>query len=157
MKNNKGFTYVELILVLAVMMLVASFTTITIGLVSRNNVSKAGDKLVSKISEARMVTIAKGVDKGTAIIKYENGRYYCSVDEQTYKVASDPISISIIKDDGDELNVSSLGSVEIKFNRSTGGLNSSNSEYDLLKIENVSSGKRVNYKFQKITGKLELQ
>ena len=157
MKNNKGFSYIELILVLGVMMIVVSFVTISIGLVSRNSVTKAGDKVASKISEARMMTIAKGVEKGAAVLKFENGSYYCVIDETSYKVASEPVSISIVKDNGDVLSVSALGNVPIKFNRNTGGLNSSNSDYDLLRVENISSGKRVVYKFQKITGKLELQ
>lgn len=157
MKNNKGFSYIELILVLGVMMIVVSFVTISIGLVSRNSVTRAGDKVTSKISEARMMTIAKGVEKGAAVLKFENGSYYCVIDETSYKVASEPVSISIVKDNGDVLSVSALGTVPIKFNRNTGGLNSSNSDYDLLRVENISSGKRVVYKFQKITGKLELQ
>lgn len=157
MKNNKGFSYVELILVLAVMMLIVSFATISIGLVTRNNVTKAGDKLYSKLSEARMLTIAKGVEKGKAVLKYENGNYYCVLDGQSYKVASKPVSVYIVCDDGTVLNASNLGSVDIKFNRNTGGLNSSNNNYDKLVIENMSNNRKVEYKFQKITGKLELQ
>ena len=157
MKNNKGFSYIELILVLGVMMLVVSFVTISIGLVSRNSVTKAADKVSSKISEARMLTIAKGVEKGAAVLKFENGSYYCVLDGESYKVASEPVSVSVVKDNGDVLSVSSLGTVPIKFNRNTGGLHSSNNDFDLIRVENASSGKKVEYKFQKITGKLELQ
>ena len=109
MKNNKGFTYVELILVIGIMVLVTGLVTISIGLISR-------------VSEARMMTIAKGVEKGAAILEYQNGNYYCVLDGEQYKVASDPISISIIKDDGTVISVADAGSVPIKFSRNTGGL-----------------------------------
>ena len=156
MKNNKGFTYVELILVIGIMVLVTGLVTISIGLISRNNVTKAGDKISSKVSEARMMTIAKGVEKGAAILEYQNGNYYCVLDGEQYKVASDPISISVIKDDGTVISVADAGSVPIKFSRNTGGLYSSNTDYDILRIENSSGGKKVEYKFQKISGKLTL-
>lgn len=156
MKNNKGFSYVEMILVIGIVAIIASFATISIGLVSRNNVTKAADKVYSKVSEARMMTIAKGVEKGAAVLEYQNGTYYCVLDGEYYKVASDPISISVIKDDGTVISVSDAGTVPIKFSRNTGGLNSTNYDYNKLRIENASGAKRVEYEFQKVSGKLKL-
>ena len=91
-KNNKGFSYVELILVIAIAAILMGLVGLTIGLVSRTNVNKAGDKLYTTMNQARATTMGKG--GGTHI------EIYCEGDEYYYFVG-DPS-----KDNREELSVS---------------------------------------------------
>ena len=157
-KSNKGFSYIEVMIVLGIASIIVAFSSISIGLVSRSNINKAGDKLTSAISEARMVSMTKGEEKGKIVISFSNGNYYYTIDGQTKKFASNPITISVLADDGSVLEtVTASHSVTIKFNRNTGGVNNSNpyNTYGKLKIGNNT--KSVDYKIYRVTGRFVLE
>lgn len=100
-KNNKGFSYIELVLVLGIIAVLLSVMALSMGLVSRTNVNKACDNLATVLSQARSTTMAKGQDNGSLCILYEDETYYYFVgdpyssefDESKTKFASSPIEL----------------------------------------------------------------
>ena len=83
-KNNKGFSYVEMIIVIAIMALMVGMITLSIGMVNRNNVSRAGDKLATMIDKARVSAMTKGPKKGFLNIALVDGAVYAAVGEQMF-------------------------------------------------------------------------
>ncbi len=75
-KNDKGFSYVELILVLAIMALMVAMIGLSYGLVTRNNVSKAAAKMESVFNTARITSLSKGSEAGALNLMQENGTVY---------------------------------------------------------------------------------
>ena len=78
-KNNKGITYVELIIVISIMAIMAGFVTISMGTVYRNNVGRAADALESATKEARNAALSKGTENGCLNLLYEDGKLYAYV------------------------------------------------------------------------------
>ncbi len=74
--NNKGVTYIELILVITVMTLMVAFATISMGTVSRNNIYRAKDEVISSINNARSSALTNGSDKGWSNFTVKNGNLY---------------------------------------------------------------------------------
>lgn len=156
MKSHKGLSYIELILVLTISIIVVGLASLGVGLVSRNNVTKAGDKLNSAVAESRSVSITKGTENGKIVLSKVGSKYYYTLDGTTKQFASDPVSV-VYNNGGTSETVSTSHSVEIKFNR-MGGLVGASTDpsvnYD-LKLSNGS--KEVVYRFKKVTGRLVLQ
>lgn len=75
-KNNKGMSYVELLLVLAIMAILVAVASLTIGLISRTNVNRGAEKLVSAINLARSTSMARGRSDGALEITYDGDNYY---------------------------------------------------------------------------------
>jgi len=80
--NNKGITYVELIIVISIMSIMAGFVTISMGTVYRNNVGRASDSLESAAKEARNTSLAKGTENGCLNLLYENGKLFAYVGQE---------------------------------------------------------------------------
>lgn len=128
-KNNKGFSYVELIIVLAIIAVLIGMVSITIGLVSRTNVAKAADKLENTLNQARTTSMARGSSRGTITIRCGNdGWYYYSVGggEDVKLVSTQAkISLSYSENSGGVVTTStntltSGSAVTISFEQSTG-------------------------------------
>ncbi len=74
---NKGLSYLELVLVMAVMALVVSFSTITINTVYNNNVSRSADTMYSALNKARNTAMTRGTKYGwITFINKDNVVYY---------------------------------------------------------------------------------
>lgn len=73
---NKGISYVELILVIAIMAILSGLISISIGTINGNNVSKAADIAASAINEARISSLTKGSNLGYVSFAVRNGNYY---------------------------------------------------------------------------------
>lgn len=82
-RNNKGFSYVELILVMAIIAIMIGLMSLTIGLVSRTNVNKAAEKLHATMNQARSTSVARGTTNGTLEISYDGSTYYYYVGDPT--------------------------------------------------------------------------
>ena len=62
--NNKGFSYVEMLMVLAVMAIMIGMVTISIGTINRNTVARTSEKLESLSNKARTSALTKGSQNG---------------------------------------------------------------------------------------------
>lgn len=76
--SNKGFSLVELMVVIAIMAVATGLVSITYSLVHNANVSKAANTLDTVFNKARVQSMAKGTDAGqlTLWIDDDNILYY---------------------------------------------------------------------------------
>jgi prepilin-type N-terminal cleavage/methylation domain-containing protein len=78
--RNKGFTLVELLVVMAISMIVATLVLISFNVVDNANVTKSAHRLEHMIRTARSRAMAKGADAGTLTIeKRGDGNYYAVI------------------------------------------------------------------------------
>lgn len=75
-KSNKGLSYIEVMIVLAIASILVGLASISLGLVSRSNVHKGADNLDLAFSKSRSISLAKGTEAGTLNILNQNGVYY---------------------------------------------------------------------------------
>lgn len=68
MKNNKGVTYVELVLVISIMAIMVGFVSITMSTVNRNNATKAAHRMQTALAQAKSVSMAKGTNNGQLML-----------------------------------------------------------------------------------------
>lgn len=78
-KNNKGFSYVELMIVIAIMGILVGLVSLSFTLVDRTNVAKAGDRLVSVLNQGRTNALTKGSSSGYVYFTKKNGALYAYV------------------------------------------------------------------------------
>jgi len=126
--NNKGFSYVELILVLAIMAIMVAMIGISYGLVTRNNVTKAAAKMESLFNTARITSLSKGSEAGALNLKAENGKIYYGIGKydpdttlnqvEWVKFAQTPVYVTL----SDGSSNTDLGSsvITYKYNPSSG-------------------------------------
>lgn len=77
--NDKGVTYIELLLVIAVMSLMVAFASISMGAANRNNIYRAKDEVVSSINQARSGALTSGSNNGWSNFTVKNGNlYHCA-------------------------------------------------------------------------------
>lgn len=134
-QNNKGFSYVEMIIVLAIMTLMVGFLTISIGTNKRNEMARAAEKMESHVNKARTISMTKGTGSGCLNIGYVDKAYYVYVGEDLvgYGGSSDERAVRV-KELGEKLcsgdiNITLSGSIDedhpfrrLKFKQSTGGI-----------------------------------
>jgi len=75
-KNNKGFSYVEMILVLGIIAIMMGIIALSTNLIGRTNVNKGCDNLNNALTQARTATMAKGNFDCAMSIFCEDGKYY---------------------------------------------------------------------------------
>jgi len=75
-KNKKGFSMVEVLVVMSIIMVLSAVAGLSISVVNNANVSKAAKKLDSMYNDARVTAMAKGEAKGKLTLKVVNGKYY---------------------------------------------------------------------------------
>jgi len=135
-RNNKGFSYVEMLVVIGIMAVMTGFLAITIGTANRNNVRRAKESIEAKFNEARISAMSKGTEKGYLIIARYKGSIYTYVGEMVNpdtvafytaediskrgtKLCSSQLVIQV----GDiEMNSAVGDLVYVKFKQSTGGV-----------------------------------
>ena len=110
-KNNNGFSYVEMLMVLAIMAIMIGMVTISIGLVGRTNVSRTSEKLESLVNKARTNALTKGKQNGFLNVVEVDGAVYAYVGEM---IADD--MPEAVKEKGEKLCSADL---EIKMVEST--------------------------------------
>ena len=131
-KNNKGFSYVEMLMVLAIMAIMIGLVTISVGLIGRTTVSRIADKMESLCNQARTNALTKGSDQGYLNIAQIGGNVYAYVGEM---IADD--NADAVRSKGDKIctaeyeimtNFVGLGSTSdgqvhrVAYKQSTGGV-----------------------------------
>ena len=87
--NNKGFSYVEMLMVLAIMAIMIGLVTISVGLIGRTTVSRVADKMESLCNKARTNALTKGSNQGWLNLAQTGGQVYAYVGE---KIADDDVA-----------------------------------------------------------------
>lgn len=121
-KNNKGISYIEFILVLAIMILLTGLVTVTMSIVNRNNVTKAADKVSTGINHAKTLSLSKGTNKGsiTFVANGSNYYYYYGENENDkYLVCNSPCSMQIIVK-GTSYSITNNQKIKLKISPTTG-------------------------------------
>lgn len=85
--NNKGFSYVEMIVVLGIMALMVGMITFSYGMINRNNVNRASETLESMAKQARVNAMTKGTSNGYLTIAKVDNDIYAAVGPQYTTVA----------------------------------------------------------------------
>ena len=161
--NNKGFSYVELILVLAIMSIMIGMIGLSIGLVTRNNVTKAAAKMESAFNTARITSLSKGSEQGAINIMQENGAvYYCigKFDPEDpncpewKKIAQSPVRITMANG-SDHYDLADGSILVYKYNPSSGAFKTDTFPYSQIIFTNGS--KESSLILYKTTGKCKVQ
>ncbi len=121
--KNKGISYIEFILVLAIMILLTTLATVTMSIVNRNNTTKGADRVVTGINHAKTLSLSKGSDKGciTFAAKGNNVYYYYGTNQKDkYSVCTAPCKVSITVAGTNVYNITGNTQVRFKLNHSTG-------------------------------------
>ncbi|MDE6531265.1 MAG: type II secretion system GspH family protein [Lachnospiraceae bacterium] len=79
LSSNKGFSLIELIVVIAIMAVAIGLVTITYSLVNNANVSKAANALDTAFNKARIQSMAKGTDAGQLTVWIDAGVMYYTI------------------------------------------------------------------------------
>ena len=77
--DNKGFSLVEVLVVITIMIILVGVAALSFSIVSNANVSKAANSLNSTFATARSTCMAKGVDEGTLTLKIIEGKLYAYI------------------------------------------------------------------------------
>lgn len=93
-KNNKGFSYVEMILVLAIVAIMMGMITLSLGMVNRANINRGAEHLESYLERARTQSMARNQLRGTLTISCVDGAYYCYVGDPAYASSNSELLIS---------------------------------------------------------------
>lgn len=164
MKNNKGLSYVEVMIVLGIGAILTSLAFIGLGFINRNNVSKSCEKLESAFSHAQNMSMTKGSTNGSITIIQDNGSYYYYFGPSSSnrkKFAQSPCVVTgVDASDGSDIAIGSTG-LRYYFVANTGGIKTSDTdtynsqECYTIRITN-GSGNSMNLNISKITGKVSV-
>lgn len=161
-KNNKGFSYVELILVIAIMAIMVGIVGLSMGLISRTNVNKAASNLESSMNQARSLAMAKGTSNGVVDIFRNGDIYYIFVgntsdpdvadrrEELIYSPAQVYYYTGDISDEN-KMSIPNGNRLTIQYNASTGAFASGAPDYIVIQNED----KIRTLKLHEDTGKVE--
>lgn len=166
MKDNKGFSYVELILVLAIMAIAVGLISLSIGLVGRTNVSKGADKLYSSFEQAR--AMAMGKPDTVLELSCVDGTYFCYVGSSTASAAdkqaarreivTSPVEISYVQSSVPGTMVPfNSGTIVFRYDQATGAFKKSPTIGDYCDQIVITNGNTMaTIKMYSATGKIEL-
>lgn len=79
LNSNKGFSLIELIVVIAIMAVAVGLVTITYVIVDNANVAKAANTLDTAFNKARIQSMAKGTDAGQLTVWIDAGVMYYTI------------------------------------------------------------------------------
>lgn len=166
MKNNKGFSLLEMIIVIAILAVVASVSFVGLGYLYTTNIKSSVKKINSSLLKTQSYTTAKSIggrDVGMRIKVDTQGNYcveYLGITEQADEVIGKKnLTVKCYKSDGSVQQVTSSSPVDIYFDRATGGLlpvAEGGSTY-WSKIEITTNGaNQCTVTISKVTGKTEM-
>lgn len=95
-EKNKGFTLIEIIIVLGIIAVLTTLTFSLIGYLNFQNTKKATKTIHITLDKVRMETISKGISYKTYLYLVENDLYM--------KIQKNDEEISLTKDSGEKLS-----------------------------------------------------
>lgn len=109
-KNNKGISLFEMLIVLAIMSVVTGLAALSLSLVNSANVSKAADTYAAAVNTARTTSMAKGTALGTLhVVKEGSGAVY-------YYIGNDPTVRHMICKNPVETSLPAGNTLDVTFN-----------------------------------------
>ena len=84
-RNNKGVTIIEMIVVLAIIAILSGLIGLTYQYIHNANVQRAGENLAAALKAARTTTMAKGTENGKLNIIVEGGKMYYTIGDSIEK------------------------------------------------------------------------
>lgn len=129
MKNNKGFTLVELIVVIAMMAIIAGVSSSTISIISKQELKDFTNNLDAMLCQAKVETMS-GLPDPVLEISRRNGEYKATLykNSSTTKevvksqyLGEDYLTCAY-KKEGSSVNYTGNGVISFKYNRNTGEL-----------------------------------
>lgn len=164
MKNNKGLSYIELILVIAIMVLITGVTALSLNYMTRTNAVKAADKIMSEINRSRTLSLAKGTDKGEFHMVYVDGKIQVGVGEagslKYQVVANSPVEVVCVYKNGDMMPLDTFGAggMSIRFEPASGKMLVGTGHTVPIQLLQISNGETIaEVVIYEETGKTELQ
>lgn len=129
MRNNKGFSLVELIVVIAIMAVMVGASVITVGMIGGFKAKECAQSIETTLNKARVDTMGKfsvylkfyqGADGAFYVDTYTNGAF-----GSTERVGKKGVTVSYA-DENDLSNLRALDSTGfyVQFDRSSGALRS---------------------------------
>ena len=164
-KNNKGLSYVELLIVIAIMAIAVGLITLSIGLVNRTSINRGIEKVGSSLNQARNTAMARGSERGTIEISCSGGKYYCYVGslsspnkaDLTQELVAPPAKVYYKVAGSDTLiAVTETNPLVIRYNQSTGAFKPLASGEYCSYIVLSNGDQSVAMKLYPATGKSEL-
>lgn len=119
-ENQKGFTLVELIVVMAIMGVVATMGLLSFSLVTGQNVKSCASDLESYLAQTKMQAVSKASADLTISVKPDGVYANLSVEGRDVKVGKTGIDISYSTSDGREITLTGTESLTLSFDRSSG-------------------------------------
>lgn len=167
-KNNKGFSYVELLLVLAIIAIMMGIMALSMSLIGRTNVNKGCDNLNNAMNQARTASMAKGRINGAITISCQDGKYYYYIgkagtaesESQKVKFASQPVNVgyTLKSKSGVVKSLNDGDNIVIRYNQSTGAFEMATPVGDYVETIVFSNGdKSATIKCYIATGKTEIE
>lgn len=168
--DNKGFSLVELLVVLAIVSIITAMAGLTLGVVNNANVSKAATRFESMLTRSRAESIARGTDAGMLTISCENGKIYGQVGTGEKELICNKQIAAYVGDVNsgfaDPYGENSLylaagnlltdgNSVEIKFSPAGSVMTNDGGAKNLCKLLFVKGNRRVEVVLYRQTGKHE--
>ncbi len=118
--SNKGFSLIELIVVVAIMAVAVGLVTITYTLVHNANVAEAANTLDTAFNKARIQSMAKGTDAGQLTVWMTDGVMYYTIGDSAVEtptaVNSSVIDVSYSYYPAAWVNTESMPTAVYRFN-----------------------------------------
>lgn len=145
-RNNTGFTLMEMLVVMAISAILIGMVTVTIAVVNNADASKAARALNAAIGQARTESMAKGTDAGQLTLSMVDGALYYQIGDTTTApmilISSRMIGVEAVYDNTVQTTGSPfVGPVTVKF--STSGFQETEPSGNLSKIIFSRGNRRV--------------
>lgn len=167
-RNNRGYSLVELIVVIAIMAVLTGFVVLSVGMISTKKAKQCRDELESKLEYVRTVTMSKNA---TVANIYKNGDNEYVLKMKTTLNGVDSETEYVLDGEGCTMRYSKEASavysetlpevddtgIVIEFDRASGAIKTDASGECIRHIYVTKGNKTYGIKFYPETGKMELE
>jgi prepilin-type N-terminal cleavage/methylation domain-containing protein len=164
-QKNSGFSLVELIVVMAIMVVLAGSSIYAMNMLNGRQAKQCRDELLSKLDGVRATTMGKrstkAVLEGTGngyVLKVKSSLNGTDYDEKSYKLASDKVTLyyatDASSDTGTVLDKTS-GSLTIEFDRASGAMKQQADGSYIYQFIAEQNGKKYGIRIYPETGKIQ--
>lgn len=168
MKNNRGFSLIELIIVIAIMATMVGLGTGIIGMVSGSRVKECAEKMQTAISKSRVEAMSKSTHAGGSdyyidVYKGADGQFYVKIHSKSVSieevVGAKQLTVSYVDSSNatQVLDGTPAGILTLKFKRDTGGFRTLSSGNTCKKIVITDGRITKEIVLSPITGKITLE
>lgn len=168
-RNNKGFSLVELILVMAILAILTVVTYNNISYLSYANAKSCSQKINSTLERGRQFAMSKKDTPSYFLYKYNDSIYYkiaatdtITVDANGVKLGNEELNLYYTTlNDTSEIKINNGDCMKIEFKKSSGGLKplpkinplDADNFYDAIVLKNTDGVTRYIIHIISITGK----